>query len=130
MFPEGTPGVSQGVPQELVKGYQAPAEPEPAAQQAQPAEAKPKPKPKPKIVAKPKDESAPTAVTVRPSQASRQSQGPVARSAAAAASGPWRRLAGPGQSSAPDSLARSSQRTLIALIRRQPGIERHPRTSA
>ena len=28
VFPEGTPGVPQGVPQELVKGYQAP-EPEP-----------------------------------------------------------------------------------------------------
>jgi hypothetical protein len=29
VFPEGTPGVPQGVPQELVKGYQPPAEPEP-----------------------------------------------------------------------------------------------------
>jgi outer membrane biosynthesis protein TonB len=66
VFPEGTPGVPQGVPQELVKGYQ-PAEPEPPPQQP-PAEAKPKPKPKPKVVAKPKEESAPTAVTVRPSQ--------------------------------------------------------------
>ena len=26
VFPEGTPGVSQGVPPELVKGYQQPAE--------------------------------------------------------------------------------------------------------
>ena len=31
VFPEGTPGVPQGVPQELVKGYQPPAEPEPPA---------------------------------------------------------------------------------------------------
>jgi outer membrane biosynthesis protein TonB len=54
VFPEGTPGVPQGVPQELVKGYQAPAE-EPPPQQAAAPEAKPKPKPKPKVVAKPKE---------------------------------------------------------------------------
>jgi hypothetical protein len=33
VFPEGTPGVSQGVPPELIKGYQAPAEPEAAAKE-------------------------------------------------------------------------------------------------
>jgi hypothetical protein len=54
VFPGGVPGVAQGVPPELVKGYQAPPEtaaapepeqkPEPEKQQA----AKPKPKPKPK----------------------------------------------------------------------------------
>jgi hypothetical protein len=67
VFPEGTPGVAQGVPPELVKGYQPPAEPEPPpVKQAQP-EPKPKPKPKPKVVAKPKDEQAPAGVTVRPS---------------------------------------------------------------
>jgi outer membrane biosynthesis protein TonB len=71
VFPEGTPGVPQGVPQELVKGYQPP-EPEPPP--PQPAEAKPKPKPKPKVVARPKEESTPTAVTVRPSQAQPQQQ--------------------------------------------------------
>src|SRR6185312_4020729 len=76
VFPEGTPGVPQGVPKELVKGnpgieqaeqteQAAPAEPK--------AESKPKPKPKPKIVAKPQEdkpqeESRPTAVTVRPAQ--------------------------------------------------------------
>ena len=69
VFPEGTPGVQQGVPQELVKGYQQP-EPEPPPQQA---EAKPKPKPKPKVVAKPKEESTPTAVTVRPQAQPQQS---------------------------------------------------------
>ena len=67
VFPEGTPGVPQGVPQELVKGYK-PSEPaEQAAQQAEAAEpkpeakpeAKPKPKPKPKLVAKPPDEAPP-----------------------------------------------------------------------
>lgn len=65
VFPEGTPGVTQGVPAEMVKGYQPPPEPEPV-KQAEPE--KPKPKPKPKVVAKPKEESAPTAVTVRPAQ--------------------------------------------------------------
>jgi hypothetical protein len=52
VFPEGTPGISQGVPAELVKGYQQPTEPEPVA--AQPEEkAKSKPKPKPKVVSRP-----------------------------------------------------------------------------
>ena len=74
VFPEGTPGVSQGVPQELVKGYQ-PSEPE-QPPQAPPAEAKPKPKPKPKVVAKPKEESTPTAVTVRPQAQPQQSSQP------------------------------------------------------
>jgi outer membrane biosynthesis protein TonB len=77
VFPEGTPGVPQGVPQELVKGYQPPAEPDPQAQAAvEPVEpkAKPKPKPKPKLVAKPVDQSSPTPVTVRPSQAQSPSQ--------------------------------------------------------
>src|SRR6516225_11708175 len=75
VFPQGTPGVPQGVPQELVKGYQAPPEsaskeanaaPKEAkaapkeANVAEPAEAqpKPKPKPKPKVVARPPDPSA------------------------------------------------------------------------
>src|SRR5262245_55776973 len=87
VFPEGTPGVTQGVPKELVKGYEPaeqaqqskPQESQPTAQ-AEPAEpeakaeAKPKAKPKPKVVAKPKDESGPTAITIRPSQEQSQSQ--------------------------------------------------------
>src|SRR5215831_6645186 len=89
VFPEGTPGVTQGVPKELVKGYEPAGsaqdskaqEPQPTAQaqSAEPtpeakAEAKPKPKPKPKVVAKPKDESGPTAITIRPSQEQAQPQ--------------------------------------------------------
>ena len=80
VFPEGTPGVPQGVPKELVKGNQPSDQAEqtpPTAQAdaAEPkAESKPKPKPKPKVVAKPKDESGPTAVTIRPSQEQAQSQ--------------------------------------------------------
>jgi hypothetical protein len=78
VFPDGTPGVPQGVPQELVKGYQA-TEPEPqqVAPAAEPkAEAKPKPKPKPKVVAKPKEQPAPAAA--QPSQSQAQSQWPDA----------------------------------------------------
>jgi outer membrane biosynthesis protein TonB len=74
VFPEGTPGVSEGVPPELIKGYQAPTEPEAAAKEvsnpapkqatAEPTEPKPKPKPKakPKVVVKPAEQSAPGAV--------------------------------------------------------------------
>jgi hypothetical protein len=76
VFPEGTPGVPQGVPHELVKGYKPPEEAEAATQQAEAAEpkpeAKPKSKPKPRVVAKPQDEPPPTEVTVRPSQAQPQ----------------------------------------------------------
>lgn len=59
VFPDGVPGTTTGVPADLVKGYQAPPDEDPAAaqqpapQQAQ-AEAKPKPKPKPKVAAAPK----------------------------------------------------------------------------
>ena len=73
VFPEGTPGVPQGVPADLIKGNQAAAEPEttqavPEKKQAiaEPEKPKAKPKPKPKVVAKPAEPaSTPTAVTVR-----------------------------------------------------------------
>src|SRR5262245_25985311 len=79
VFPDGTPGVPQGVPPELVKGYQPPPEPEPV-KQAEPAAPKPKPKPKPKV-AKPKEpkEEPRTSITVRPSsspEAQSQAQWP------------------------------------------------------
>jgi hypothetical protein len=53
VFPEGVPGVSKGVPAELMKGYQAPPEetataPEPKPEPKQAAKPKPKPEPKPK----------------------------------------------------------------------------------
>jgi hypothetical protein len=90
VFPEGTPGVTQGVPKELVKGNQPSdqAEPTPPAAQAEAAapkaESKPKPKPKPKVVAKPKEEpqeeSRPTAITVRPTQETQQTQPAQAQS--------------------------------------------------
>jgi hypothetical protein len=54
MFPGGVPGVTQGVPPELVEGYH---EPEPPPPPPQVAEEKPKPKAKPKP--KPKQAAAP-----------------------------------------------------------------------
>jgi len=54
VFPNGVPGTSSGVPQDLVKGYQPPPDqaadanaPDAAAEDA--AKTKPKPKPKPKV---------------------------------------------------------------------------------
>ena len=84
VFPEGTPGVLQGVPNELMKGYQ-PAEqaqePQPTAQ-AVPSEPKPKlepaakAKPKPRVVAKPKEDASPPAASAQPTQAQSQVQWP------------------------------------------------------
>ena len=54
MFPDGVPGVPQGVPPELVEGYQPPPEPPPTAGRRGKAEAKPKPKPRPKQAAAPR----------------------------------------------------------------------------
>jgi hypothetical protein len=83
LFPGGVPGVSRGVPSDLVKGNQA------AALQEQEAEAppvrleEPKPKPKPRAKPKPKpkpkvveaEESRPTPVTVRPQPRPQQQGG-------------------------------------------------------
>jgi outer membrane biosynthesis protein TonB len=82
VFPEGTPGVPQGVPSDLVKGYQAEETVQqlpPQAAAVEPEKPKAKPKPKPKVVAKPA-ESTPTAVTVRPAATgSAQSDAPQAQ---------------------------------------------------
>src|SRR5271169_2150140 len=52
VFPEGVPGVTPGVPPEMVKGYREPVVETPPppvlGEQTLAAEAKPKPKPKPK----------------------------------------------------------------------------------
>lgn len=53
VFPEGTPGVPQGVPPELVKGYQAPPEEPPPPP---PVAEKPKPR---KVAARPKKAAPP-----------------------------------------------------------------------
>ena len=74
VFPGGVPGVSQGVPAELTRGYQAPAQtgPDPAAtaaaQAVQEQEAAAKPKPKPKVAAKPKPKPTAQQVQQQPQQ--------------------------------------------------------------
>jgi hypothetical protein len=62
VFPNGVPGTSSGIPQDLVKGYQPPPDqaadataPDAAAEEA----AKNKPKPKPKVARAPAQPSAP-----------------------------------------------------------------------
>ena len=79
LFPSGTPGVSQGLPPELVKGYQPPPQTDASQQDAQaapPEKPKPKPKPKPKVVAAPptNQSAQPTAMsapaTTRPAASS------------------------------------------------------------
>ena|SRR6185312_8042335 len=65
VFPEGVPGVPHGVPAELVKGYQPPAEPPPVVEEPEPPKpkvVKPKPKPKPK----PRQVARPGGVTIQP----------------------------------------------------------------
>jgi hypothetical protein len=59
VFPEGVPGVTQGIPPELIRGNAAQAATQDpalaaAAGQQPPAEAQEKPKPKPKKVARPR----------------------------------------------------------------------------
>ena len=85
LFPSGTPGVSQGLPAEWVKGYQPP--PPEAAQEAQPAPDRPKPKPKPKVAAKPPADpsSAPAPSRTSASQSSPWPDPPSSRQSAAPA---------------------------------------------
>ena len=82
VFPDGVPGATTGVPPDLVKGYQPPADQPTDADTAVPgptpppdqAEAqKPKPKPKPKLAAQ-KPAAAPTRISVgsKPSTAQPQ----------------------------------------------------------
>jgi len=82
VFPGGVPGVTQGIPPELMKGNQPPPEtaqaPAPAQTKAAAAaageeekgataEPEEKPKPKPKKVAKPKPQPQPAQNTAQPS---------------------------------------------------------------
>jgi hypothetical protein len=84
VFPEGVPGVTKGVPPDLLKGYQPTAGEQDAVLQGLiPEDPKPKAKPKPKVAAKPKapppeQESRPTPVTVRRSDSPPGQQQPAA----------------------------------------------------
>jgi hypothetical protein len=74
LFPGGVPGVEQGIPPDLVKGYQAPQTP-PEAQEAQtpPAQAE-KPKPKPRVAHRAPPKKQPAQVKVTPPQQTQQQQ--------------------------------------------------------
>ncbi len=68
VFPEGVPGVPQGVPPELVQGYQPPPDqPPPRVVEEKP---KPKPKPRPAQAAAPPAGPPRASVTVAPQQGS------------------------------------------------------------
>jgi len=94
LFPSGTPGVAQGVPPELVKGYQPPP-PTDAAENAQaaPEQPKPKPKPKPKVV------TAPPAKQPNPPAAAMPA--PASTRSSASQSSPWPDPAPTRQTAAP-----------------------------
>jgi hypothetical protein len=78
VFPQGVPGVAQGVPPDMVKGNQPPPDATPPPQQAAVAPPAEKPKPKKKVQAKPKappqaqapDQSAATVPPTSPAQPS------------------------------------------------------------
>ena len=103
LFPSGTPGVSQGLPPELVKGYQPPPPTETAQDTpAIPDQPKPKPKPKAKVAATPPaDQSRSSAAAM---------SAPASTRPSASQSSPWpdppptRQSAGPsaGQTVWPD----------------------------
>ena len=86
VFPEGVPGVAKGVPPELVKGYEAPAEPPPVV-------AEKKVKPRPKVAARPKPKPQPKA-------AQQQTAPAQATTTQPAAVAPWPAPPPPPQNSA------------------------------
>jgi hypothetical protein len=101
LFPSGTPGVQQGVPAELVKGYKPSADPPPSdSAGATPSD---EPKPKPKAKPKPKVAAAPPAETPsRPASAAPAYSRPAAGEASPWPDPPAARPAGPGQVAWPD----------------------------
>ena len=108
LFPSGTPGVSQGLPPELIKGYQEPP-PTAAAQsnQAAPDQPKPKPKPKPKVAATPPVNQPRPAAAAMPGPAP---SGPSPQSSPWPDPPPTRQSAAPsaGQTAWPDPPAPST----------------------
>jgi hypothetical protein len=80
VFPQGVPGVAQGVPPDMIKGNQPPPDAVPPPQQAAVAPPVEKPKPKKKLQAKPKQPQPPapdqSAATVPPMSPGQQSAFP------------------------------------------------------
>lgn len=77
VFPEGVPGVPQGVPPDMVKGYQPPPEAPPPVVEAKPAKPKPKktaaappaprkPKPQPEQQQQQVEQAPPQRTTTQP----------------------------------------------------------------
>jgi outer membrane biosynthesis protein TonB len=107
MFPGGVPGVAQGVPPELVKGYQPPPETPPPVVAAKPEKSKPKPKkavavqrkprPQPQVQQQQQMQQAPAAQTTTTQPAGQSAGGtqtmpgaqPTWPTNAPPAPGPW-----------------------------------------
>jgi outer membrane biosynthesis protein TonB len=79
VFPEGVPGVPQGVPPEMMQGYQPPAETPPPVVEAKPA--KPKPKRTASVPRKPKPQPQAPQQQVEQAPAPRTTTQPVNQSA-------------------------------------------------
>lgn len=94
LFPEGVPGVTQGIPEELTKGYKPPPGAEPA-KVAEPEPAKPKPKvarrpaPKPTQVTVQPASAPPAQPAQQPTQQAQQPAWPDAKPQATGAAAPW-----------------------------------------
>jgi outer membrane biosynthesis protein TonB len=93
VFPQGVPGVQQGVPPDLVKGYQAPAEPPPQVVEEKKA------KPKPKVAARPKPKAQPKQAQPQQQQQQQQQTAP-AQATAPQPTAPWPEPPPPPQNSA------------------------------
>jgi hypothetical protein len=78
VFPEGVPGVPEGVPPDLVKGYEPPSEPQVIL--AEPEPPKPRPQTRPQVRSK---------AQVRPRQAAAPSQPAPDAAQPQAAPAPW-----------------------------------------
>src|SRR5262245_29889801 len=81
VFTTGVPGVPQGVPPELVRGYQPPPESAPQAVEAQPE----KPKPRPRAQPQPQPRQAATPRRAPATEPQQQQQQPPATSSPPAA---------------------------------------------
>jgi hypothetical protein len=101
MFPQGVPGVQQGIPPDLVQGYQPPQEPPPVAAAPE------KPKPARRVASPPREAPPPRQAAPRPQRQQQQVQEEPPQQQAA----PQARTAQPQQSGAawPDPPSRTAQ---------------------
>jgi outer membrane biosynthesis protein TonB len=102
LLPEGVPGVSQGIPQDLVKGHK-PVETAVVAPVEEPPAEKPKPKPKPRVVKQTPPKPAPTRVQVSPAQQQQQPQQAQQQQQQGGTQSPWQEPPKPQASPWPDA---------------------------